>query len=316
MEVGGELSERLLCAAIARRFYLDGQAKSDIAKEFGINRFRVARLIEKALQSGIVRIEFPAATDNLDYELSSRMKSKYGLRHAFVVQGDVEGPSPALDNMGQVGAQLLSEISDAGKVLGFASTLTMEAVGKYITPFPAQAVVQLGGAWPGAISGQTSVELVHNLARITNSRAHAFYAPLIASDASAAEAIRRQTDVRAAEAMYAKVNLAVIGLGALQEGQSSLWPALSSDQKQSIIASGAVGEICGATFDSNGKPVETELSRRAIGIRLDQLTVCDEVLCLAFGKAKAPAIRSAICGGIIKSLITHSVVAEELIRLS
>ena len=47
----------VLSATVARRYYLEGASKSDIATELGLSRFKVARLLEGARASGIVRIE-------------------------------------------------------------------------------------------------------------------------------------------------------------------------------------------------------------------------------------------------------------------
>lgn len=308
------LEERILSAAVARRFYLDGLAKSDIAKEFGVSRFRVARLIEKALQEGIVRIEFAHPADDVDYELSSALKTRLELRNAIVVGDSGNDPVPILDNMGQVAAQLLRDIAEPNQVIGFASTRAMEAMDRHQRPFAARAIVQLGGAWPGAVNGRTSVEIVHRLAQLTGSPARTFYAPLLASDIEAVGALRRQADFRRAEAMYSEVDIAVVGLGALQDGQSSLWPALSLAEREEALRRGAIGEICGMTFDAMGKPIETVLASRCIGITLDQLCRCPEVLCLAFGKEKAPAILAAIRSKIVKSLVTHAAVARAMLE--
>jgi DNA-binding transcriptional regulator LsrR (DeoR family) len=47
----------VLSALIARRYCLDGRSKIEIADEFGLSRFKVARLIDVARSSGLVRIE-------------------------------------------------------------------------------------------------------------------------------------------------------------------------------------------------------------------------------------------------------------------
>src|SRR6202167_564797 len=50
-------SEVVLAARVARQFYLEGVSKVDIADRLGISRFRVARLLDFARESGPVRIE-------------------------------------------------------------------------------------------------------------------------------------------------------------------------------------------------------------------------------------------------------------------
>nr|MDK8213974.1 RNA polymerase subunit sigma-70 [Enterococcus faecalis] len=52
-----ELPEPQLIASLARRHYLEDVSKVQLAKEFGISRFRIARLLAKGREEGIIRLE-------------------------------------------------------------------------------------------------------------------------------------------------------------------------------------------------------------------------------------------------------------------
>ena len=45
-----------LATTVARRYYLDDRSKIEIAAELKLSRFKVARLLELARSSGIIRI--------------------------------------------------------------------------------------------------------------------------------------------------------------------------------------------------------------------------------------------------------------------
>src|SRR5689334_22806885 len=79
-------AELVLAAAVARRHYLAGQSKVEIADELGLSRFKVARLIDFAREAGIVRIEI-VADGELDLDRSARLQERFALRHAVVVDG-------------------------------------------------------------------------------------------------------------------------------------------------------------------------------------------------------------------------------------
>src|ERR671920_276521 len=64
----------VLTASIARRYYLDGRSKVEIAEEFGLNRFKVARLLDAARESGLVRIEI-RHPGQIDVDTSARLRS-------------------------------------------------------------------------------------------------------------------------------------------------------------------------------------------------------------------------------------------------
>ena len=73
----------MLTATVARRYYLEGATKSDIAAELGLSRFKVARLLDEARASGVVRIELDSPGE-IDLDLSVRLREAFGLRHCVV----------------------------------------------------------------------------------------------------------------------------------------------------------------------------------------------------------------------------------------
>ena len=95
-----------LAALVARRYYLDERSKVEIAGELGLSRFKIARLLETARDSGLVRIEI-GHPGLIDVGLAAQIMDRFGLRHAVVV----DTPEDHLDllrrQLGQVAAELL-----------------------------------------------------------------------------------------------------------------------------------------------------------------------------------------------------------------
>lgn len=59
------LTESELMEAVAHRFYFDDLSKMQIGNEFGISRFRVARLLEKAPPLAWSESKFPRLASTL-----------------------------------------------------------------------------------------------------------------------------------------------------------------------------------------------------------------------------------------------------------
>ena len=74
-------AQLVLLATVARRHFLDGRSKVEIAEEFGVSRFKVARLIDAARERGIVHIEI-RHVDGIDVDLSARLQERFQLQHA------------------------------------------------------------------------------------------------------------------------------------------------------------------------------------------------------------------------------------------
>lgn len=69
---------------VARRHYLDGRTKIEIAEELGLSRFKIARMLEDALEQGLVKIAIEAP-DSLDLDLSMQLRARFGLTRALAV---------------------------------------------------------------------------------------------------------------------------------------------------------------------------------------------------------------------------------------
>src|SRR4051812_8785141 len=71
--------ELVTSAMIARQYYIDRMTKQRIGDLHGISRHKVARILRKARESGVVRIEV-GRTTKADIELGETLHQKLGLR--------------------------------------------------------------------------------------------------------------------------------------------------------------------------------------------------------------------------------------------
>src|SRR6202051_4053879 len=187
-------SEIVLAARVARQFYLEGVSKIEIADRLGISRFRVARLLDSARESGLVRIEIGLPGGSLDAGLSAELCSAFGLKHAFVFNFPDGEESVLRHRLGEAAGQALMDLITPGDVLGLSWSRTLSGLTAALTQIPPCPIVQLTGAVPPP-DGRDLLELVRGVARVGGGTAHVFYAPMLVSDAATATAIRRQGDI-------------------------------------------------------------------------------------------------------------------------
>src|SRR5579862_8890034 len=113
-------SEVVLAARVARQFYLEGVSKVDITDQLGISRFRVARLLDSARESGLVRIEIGLPGGLLDAGLSAELCSVFGLRHAFVFNVPDDDSLALRRRIGEAAGEVLMDIITPADVLGIS----------------------------------------------------------------------------------------------------------------------------------------------------------------------------------------------------
>jgi DNA-binding transcriptional regulator LsrR (DeoR family) len=305
----------VLTATVARRYYLDNVSKSDIAEELNLSRFKVARLLEHARSSGLVRIELDYRGE-LDLDLSVRLAEGYGLRHCVVVDSPEDDSALLRTNLGRAGARLLTEIVHVDDVLGLAWARSLMAMRTSLTRLAPCPVVQLTGALSRPDVDESSIELVRDVARTSNGPAFYFYAPMILPDAATVRALRTQPEVARAISRFGDVTKAVVGIGAWAAGQSTVADAVTDLERQEMYDLGVRAELCGIQLDEEGNTVTTALTERLIGIEAEALRGVPEVIAIAYGTPKAQAVRAALRGGLVTSLITHRAMAWELLDLA
>ena len=286
----------VLTATVARRYYLDGVSKSEIADELGLSRFKVARLLDRARSSGLVRIELHYEGD-IDLDLSVRLGTHLHLRRCLVIDSPADDEPSLRTNLGKVTAGLLTEIVQSDDVLGLAWSRTLMAMRSSLTSLAPCAVVQLTGALSRPDVDEGSIELVRNVARIANGPAFCFYAPMIVPQAETARSLRAQPEVAQAMQRFGDLTKAIVTIGAWKPNQSTVADALSTDEYEQDEQLGVRAELCGIQLDANGQPLRTALSERIIGIEPDQLRAVPEIIAIAYGDAKAQAVRAAVRGG-------------------
>jgi DNA-binding transcriptional regulator LsrR (DeoR family) len=305
-------AELVRTATVARRYYLDGASKSDIAAELGLSRFKVARLLERARATGVVRIELDTGGE-IDLDLSVRLGGAYGLRHCVVIDVHANDDAVLRRALGQAAAELLTEIVEPRDVLGLAWSRSLMAMRTSLMRLPACDVVQLTGAL-SLPDDESPIELVRDVARRSNGQGFSYYAPMVLPDAATARVLRAQPDVGRAISRYPDVTKAIVGVGSWHAGLSTVVDALTEQERLEMHGFGVRGEVSGVQLDGEGNPLVTPLTDRLIGIDADQLHAVPDVLAIAYGTPKAGAVRAAIRGGFVTGLVTHTAMASELLR--
>ncbi len=306
-------AELVRAASVARRFFIDGRSKRDIADEFGVSRFKVARILDDALAAGIVRIEIriPAG---LDASLAHRLRQAFGgLRHAIVVDTPAEPEAQMRHQLARAAAALLREIVTTDDVLGIGYGRTLTLMADEIDGLAPCPVVQLTGALLGVNMSENSVELVRQISARSGGTCFSMYAPQVLPDATTAASLRQQPEVSEAYQRFGAVTKAAVAVGSWAPPLSQLYDSLPERRRAELRRQGAVAEVCAVLLDKNGSQVAADFTERCISIGSDQLLSIDEVVAVAGGAGKADAVRAVLAGGYANSLVVDGSLATALL---
>src|SRR5699024_970418 len=82
---GDSMTEDQLLAELGRLYYLEDVSKVDLGRRFDLSRFKIARMLAKGRERGIIRIEIHEPTQNLP-ELAGPLKTSLGLPLVQVIE--------------------------------------------------------------------------------------------------------------------------------------------------------------------------------------------------------------------------------------
>jgi DNA-binding transcriptional regulator LsrR (DeoR family) len=294
--------------------------QSEVADELGLSQSRVSRLLDVAVGLGIVKttVRIPPG---FHLELEQNLRDAYGLADAFVFDLPPHNDETLLlRELGQVFAGYLIDNPLEGNVIGFTSwSRTLRETVRVLevsNPTNASYVVEmLGDVGPPDVQHEAA-EVTRLLSRMTGAHPRFLRVPGVVSDANARQTILdHDSHARETLSLLDRVDEALVAIGTLSV-DPPLRPGenfFTFEQLQRVIDLGAVGQVNLRFIDAEGQVITSELDDMVIGARPDQLRSYPRRIAAAGGPSKHAAIRGALLGGWVNTLITDTETAHYLI---
>lgn len=307
-----------LITKVARLYYEQGVRQPQIARQLSLSQAMVSRLITSAQKEGIVRTTVMTPV-GVYTELEEELVARYDLRDAIVVDAPAGGGEGVQRAIGSAAASYLEVALGADEIVGISSwsETLVRTVGS-MQPrrrTGKKHVVQILGGIGVPTAEAHATRLTEQLASLLGGEPHFLTAPGVAGSPEAAAAYLSEPDVQNTMAYFGQLTVALVGIGALAPsrllGESG--NVFAKSELSALQRLGAVGDICVHFFDRQGRPVESPLNQRVVGMSLDQLRLVPRTIGIAGGLEKAEAIRGAVVGRLISTLITDRFTAEALL---
>lgn len=316
--------ESRLMARVARLYHESGLTQSAIADRLGLSQAKVSRLLRAAVDAGIVTVTVRVPT-GVHAELEEALEQRFGLAEAVVVSVGAGASSDDPDDvallraLGEAAAQVLENTLRAGDVVGISSwsaTLlaTVDAMRPVSTTSDVHVVQVLGGV--GSPEAEVhATALTRRFARTVNGTSVLLPVPGVVGSASARAVLEADEHVRRTVEWFPRLTVALVGIGALEPSPllARSGNVFTDAELREVESLGGVGDVCLRFFDHAGRPLESSLDERVIGLSLEQLAAVPRSIAVAGGLRKVPAIRGALRGGFVTHLITDEATAVGLL---
>jgi deoxyribonucleoside regulator len=303
-----------LLVDLATRFYIAGQTQVEIARNVGLDPSTVSRYLKRARDEGIVRVDIRRPR-SLQGDLALELAEDFHLKRAVVVSGEPgagANEAVAWAASDYVKSQLLN-----GMRLGLSWGRMLSAAIHMLPPGTVSDldISMLHGGVSGSRAGIQGHELARHLASLhPRSRVHYLHAPVLVDSPDIKDAMLRDGSIRAALEAGAACEIALVGIGTLDESATLIrYGHISPRDKKRLLAAGAVGDMCTRYFNPAGEPVNV-LDQRLIAIEWDELKRIPLVVAMAAGLEKRDAILGALRSGTVNVLVTDETTARAVLK--
>ena len=310
-ESNGDRTE--LHVRVAWYYYKAEMTQEEIANRLGLSRARIIKLLDQCRREGIVSFHVNSPFANC-LELEKLLIDRWQLRDAFVTP--LVDPPMINRNLGAAGAQYIEmNLSKEETLIGFGWGNTVSLTLKHLSLMNHKgfSMVTLSGGIT-AYFQNTYGEETNPLFKF-NSRFHIIPSPLLVSSADTCRSILAEPEVALIMQMAQLANIAVVSIGPMSANATvTQFGYIALQELELLQKQGGVGDILGQFYDKDGIRLDVDFHNRLIAVNLEKLKKMQHVIGIAGGAHKVEAIKGALRGGYIHTLITDEKTATELLK--
>lgn len=295
-------------------YYVAGNTQDQIASKLGVSRQSAQRLVSLAVSEGLVKVRIDHPIANC-LELAARLRARFALDLAEVVPSDPASASTTLGIAEAAAAEIekwLSRPDPIVMAVGTGRTLKAAIEKLPALECPQHKVVSLtGNIAPDGSAAFYNV--VFTMTDKVKARSFPMPLPVIATSAEERELLHAQPMIASTLALAATADVTFVGIGDLGPGAPLFEDGfISQSELKALQKAGAVGEIVGWAFDSEGRLVDGITNDRVSSAEIPSREK-SLVVALAMGERKLPGLRAALGRRLVNGLITDETTAAALL---
>lgn len=292
---------------MAKLHYEFDLSQVEIARRMNLSTATISRLLRRARQEGVVRIEVRDLETPLD--INAKLVEVLGLRCAAVV--DAKSGLAAL--AGPVGSFLKEAGLAAGSVLAVGwGRAVREVIAAGLPRIPGVITVPATGGMQQPAPHFQIGEFVRLAAEQLGGSPCFVHAPYLPSR-EAREALLRDATTSENLALWDRIDAAIVGIGVPHTVDSSHGRLHVTKDEQALV--NAVGDVVRHYFDEMGNLIPWEGENRLIAVSPAQLRAIPLVIGVAASPQKAIAIKAAARAKLVNALVTDLLTARAILDL-
>lgn len=300
----------------AKMYYQLDYSQQVIAKELGISRPSVSRLLQEAKDKGIVQIRIVDPHKGVE-QLEEALKEHYQLKDCVIADAPLNDEQVIKEEIGRKAAEYVHGVVKDGDIIGATWGTTLHEVARHVEQKSVHDVhvTQLNGGVSYSETNTYAAEILNYLGRAFNTSPHFLPLPAVVDHVVVKQAIVSDRHIRHVLELGIKANIALFTVGERNE-ESALVKAdyLTGEDVKVLKNKEAVGDICSRMIDVQGNICDEDIDARTIGVELKHLRNKEQSVLVAGGMRKAEGIIGALNGKYANVLITDKYTAQVLVE--
>jgi deoxyribonucleoside regulator len=306
-----------LLARIAHRYHIDGLTQDAIAREVGLSRPKVQRLLDRARANGVVDIHVEAPPW-LHLDLEARLRQAFGL-DGVVISAARSDPEAQREEAARAAARYLERRLRDGMTVAVSHGRDAAGLARFFRPgrrLDCTFVSAMGGA-PRMDAPTNPNEICRVLADRCGGRAVSLYAPAYLATTRVRAQLLREDAVAETLRLAVGASLALVGIGSTDDDCTMVRSGcFSLGEIRRLRRQGAVGDVLGNYVDAAGQPIESAETSRLIGLSIDELRRIGSVVAIVSEPEKPHAILGVLRTGVVRVLIVDEGNARMVLALA
>ncbi|MDR3375899.1 MAG: sugar-binding domain-containing protein [Ancalomicrobiaceae bacterium] len=293
---------------VAKLYYLSNIPQNEIARQLGLSTATVSRLLKRAREDGIVRIEVRELVG--PDELARDLERRLGLKQAVVA--DVPETNAVTSLAGAVSNCFADAGLHAGSVVAIGwGRAVRDIIQAGLPRIPGVITVPANGGMQETAEHFQINEFVRLAAEKMGGTPQFLHAPYLPS-AGLREAFLADPSIRETIALWDRTEAALVGIGLPHISPTPGQLGVTADERQLTTAA---GDVIRHYFDLNGELVTWSGADRLIALSVEQLRAIPSVIGVAVSSAKATAIVGAVRSRLVNILVTDVRTAQAVLDL-
>lgn len=298
-------------------YYVGGLTQDQIARELGVSRQRAQRLVSRAIAERLIHVRLEHRVSGC-LDLEAAMTRRFGLRLCRVAPSLGVDIDP-LPSIAPTAAAEIERVLRSAEplVIALGTGRTLRATVEELTQMECEQhrIVSLNGN----ISPDGSASYYDVIMRIADRVRAPHYPmpmPVIAQTIEERDLFHQLKPIQSVLRLAQKADVTFVGVGQIGDDAPLLKDGfITKAELDEMQALGAVGEVAGWVFDSDGRYLETSINQRVAGVRV----IAEEgrlAIAIAGGNNKLHALIAGLKGRIFNGLVTDELTARKLLASS